>query len=158
MFVGVVRGPLASSHYPKVGEWMELGRRFDENAVRGFAELTGDMNPVHLDGPYFDGMDGPIVHGALVASLIPTTFATTFPGSIYRSQTLNYRVPVGVGRTVTAHIKVIRSVALRRDNVLLRCATTCVLRDGDVAVEGIAEVLIRTPATNLLNKQSATNA
>ncbi len=101
-------------------------RTLDAAAVRAFAELCGDFNPVHLDPGFAAGtrFGKPIVHGLLTASLISTVVGTRLPGkgSIYVSQDLRFKAPVYVGETVRAEA-VVREVHHARRRVVLdtRC-------------------------------------
>ena len=66
--------------------------------VLAFAELSGDINPVHLDDAYAAGtmFKKRIAHGFLTASLFSTVLGTKLPGPgcIYLSQSLKFRAPV----------------------------------------------------------------
>ena len=110
----------------EVGQTARFEKRLDEDAVRAFAEISGDANPVHLDADYAAStrFGRPIVHGLLTASLISTVVGTRLPGmgSIYVSQTLRFRKPVYVGDVVRAEVTV-REVHPQRRRVLLdtRC-------------------------------------
>ena len=73
--------------FPFVGDWADGTRCFQANDVATFSDLTGDSNSIH--DPC---RDGSIAHGLLVASLIPAVFARAFPGALYRSQTLTFKV------------------------------------------------------------------
>ena len=143
-----LRGPLLRARAPAAGDWVELSRRFDASIVRAFAEVTGDANPIHVDADAPNPFGECVVHGALVASLIPACFSAVFPGAIYRSQTLKFLEPVPVGSLVRARIVVTRVRALdaRRDGrgsrTLLKCSTTCELPSDARAVTGEAEVLL----------------
>src|SRR6476660_5362757 len=69
--------------------------------VVGFAELTGDRNPIHL-AQHFAAktpFKTRIAHGLYTASLISAVLGTRLPGpgAIYISQTLNFRAPVRIG-------------------------------------------------------------
>ena len=72
--------------------------------VVGFAELTGDRNPIHLSEHFAakTAFGGRIAHGLYTASLISAVIGTRLPGpgAIYISQTLNFRAPVRIGDTV----------------------------------------------------------
>ncbi len=110
----------------EVGQKASVERTFDEAAVHAFAELSGDLNPVHLDAAFAarTRFGKPIVHGLLTASLISTVVGTRLPGqgSIYVSQTLRFRAPVFVGDTVRAEAEV-KEVHRERRRVVLdtRC-------------------------------------
>ena len=66
----------------KVGMSAEVCRTFTANEVKVFSDLTGDINPVHLDEKYASKtiFGSCIVHGALASSIFSTIFANTLPG------------------------------------------------------------------------------
>lgn len=94
-----------------IGMEASFVRRVKEEDLHGFAEITGDKNPIHLDDSYAAGtmFKGRIVHGALTASYISAVLGTLLPGpgAIYVSQSLNFRRPVRIGDEVTAKARVI---------------------------------------------------
>ena len=66
----------------KVGMYAEFSRSFSKRDVELFAELSGDINPVHLDTDYAKqtAFGEIIVHGAFLTSIFSTIFANTLPG------------------------------------------------------------------------------
>ncbi len=130
----------------EVGQTAFVERTFDEAAVRAFAELSGDFNPVHLDADFAatTRFGRPIVHGLLTASLISTVVGTRLPGlgSIYVSQSLRFRAPVHVGDTVRAEAEVTEVQRQRRRVVL---STRCLVGD-KVVITGEAVMWV-PPAT-----------
>ena len=70
----------------------------------GFAEVTGDRNPIHLSEHFAakTPFGTRIAHGLYTASLISAVLGTRLPGpgAIYISQTFNFRAPVKDRRTV----------------------------------------------------------
>ncbi len=114
----------------EVGMTAALERVLDEAAVRTFAALTGDVNPVHLDADYAAAtpFGRPIVHGMLTASLISAVLGTRLPGkgAIYVSQTVQFRAPVFVGDAVRAEVE-ITDIDRRRRRVTF--ATRCLVSD-----------------------------
>src|SRR6516225_5683309 len=93
-----------------IGQTAERRRAVTERDIETFAEVTGDVNPLHLDEAYARAttFGGRIAHGMLSASYISAVLGTELPGagSIYVSQTLNFRRPVRIGDEVTATVKV----------------------------------------------------
>ena len=74
-----------------------------DEMVRSFATLTGDTNPVHLDEIYAatTRFGKRIAHGMLAASLISAALANDLPGpgTVYLSQSLQFKAPVYPGDT-----------------------------------------------------------
>src|SRR5262245_4171106 len=79
--------------------------------VVGFAQLSGDENPIHRCEDWAAGtrFGQRIAHGLYTASLISAVLGTRLPGSgaVYRSQTLNFHAPVKIGDVVTVIVEVI---------------------------------------------------
>src|SRR6185436_12202667 len=79
--------------------------------VVGFAEISGDRNPIHLSEHFAakTRFGGRIAHGLYTASLISAVIGTRLPGpgAIYISQTLRFMAPVRIGDTVKASVEVI---------------------------------------------------
>jgi len=82
--------------------------------VVGFAEITGDRNPIHLSEHFAakTPFGGRIAHGLYTASLISAVIGTRLPGpgAIYMSQTLNFKAPVKIGDVVSASVEVVELV------------------------------------------------
>ncbi len=113
-----------------------------DEMIRTFAELSDDTNPVHLDDAYAatTRFGKRIAHGMLAASLISATLANDLPGpgTVYLSQSLQFKAPVYPGDTVTAIIEV---KSVRDDKPIATLITTCVNQDNVTIIEGEAVVL-----------------
>ncbi|MBI3170007.1 MAG: MaoC family dehydratase [Chloroflexi bacterium] len=113
-----------------------------DEMVRNFALLTGDSNPVHLDDAYAatTRFGRRIAHGMLAASLISAALANDLPGpgTVYLSQSLQFKAPVYLGDTVTAVIEV---KSVRADKPIATLTTTCINQDNVTVIEGEAVVL-----------------
>ena len=110
--------------------------------VVGFAEISGDRNPIHLSEHFAakTPFGGRIAHGLYTASLISAVIGTRMPGpgAIYISQTLRFLAPVRIGDTVEATVEIVELVEKGRRGKL-----KCECRVGDtVVLEGEAEVKI----------------
>jgi 3-hydroxybutyryl-CoA dehydratase len=118
-------------------------KTFTDEDVRGFAQISGDTNPVHLDDDYAAAtrFGRRLVHGMLTASLLSAALANDLPGegTIYMSQTLQFKAPVFIGDTITATVEVIK---YREERRIATLATTCTNQDGKVVLEGEAVVLV----------------
>ncbi len=92
--------------------------------VVGFAEITGDRNPIHLSEHFAarTPFKGRIAHGLYTASLISAVIGTRLPGpgAIYISQTLKFLAPVKIGDTVDAIVEV-TELNEERQRAKLRC-------------------------------------
>ena len=125
-----------------VGMTEKLAKTVSSSDVVGFAEVTGDRNPIHLSEHFAaqTPFGTRIAHGLYTASLISAVLGTRLPGpgAIYISQTLNFRAPVRIGDTVD----VIVSVAeLMPEKFRARLACTCSVGD-DVVLDGEAWVKV----------------
>jgi phosphate acetyltransferase len=125
-----------------VGDRASLDRTVTKRDIQLFAAVTGDVNPAHVDVLYARSSHFReiIAHGMLGGALISTVLGTRFPGpgTIYLGQTLKFLKPVHIGDTLTVTVTVTRLDA-GRGHVTL--ATTCVNQQGDVVIDGEAEVL-----------------
>jgi 3-hydroxybutyryl-CoA dehydratase len=111
--------------------------------IRAFAELTGDTNPVHLDDAYAAGtrFGRRIGHGMIAAGLISATLANDLPGpgTVYLSQTLQFKAPVFPGDTITATVEVKN---VRPDKPIVTLGTVCHNQANVVVLEGEAVVMV----------------
>ena len=125
-----------------VGMTEVLCKTIDSSDVVGFAEVTGDRNPIHLSEHFAakTPFGTRIAHGLYTASLISAVLGTRLPGpgAVYISQTLNFRAPVKIGDTV--EVKVIVA-ELMPEKTRARLACTCSVED-DVVLDGEAWVKV----------------
>lgn len=91
---------------PVVGERFGHTFTFSQEDVKRFAEVTGDVNPVHLDESFAAATPfrRPILHGFLSGSVFSKVFGTVFPGpgSIYLSQEMVFKRPMYPDKKYTA--------------------------------------------------------
>ena len=125
-----------------VGMAETLEKRIESSDVVGFAEVTGDRNPIHLSEHFAakTPFGGRIAHGLYTASLISAVLGTRLPGpgAIYISQTLNFRAPVRIGDTVRVEVRVAELMDARQ-RARLQC--TCSV-GADVVLDGEAWVKV----------------
>lgn len=88
-----------------------MSRVVSEADIVAYAELSGDYNPVHLDAEYaaHTVFQERIAHGILSAGYISALFGMKLPGpgSIYISQTLNFKGPVKIHDRVETTVRLI---------------------------------------------------
>ncbi|MFK8253562.1 MaoC family dehydratase [Ancylobacter terrae] len=125
-----------------VGQRETLMRTVMDEDVVGFAKLSGDDNPIHLNEMYAatTRFGQRIAHGLYTASLISAVLGTRLPGpgAVYRSQTLNFHAPVKIGDVVSIIVEVVELNPQGR-RVRLSCEA---LVDGKVVLDGEAEVSV----------------
>src|SRR5579871_2217382 len=128
----------------KVGMTERLKKTIAASDVVGFAQLTGDRNPVHLSEHFAarTQFGRRIAHGLYTASLISAVLGTRLPGpgAIYISQTLNFRAPVKIGDTVVVSVTV-QELIPEKSRARLSCV--CAV-EGDVVLDG--EALVKVPS------------
>jgi 3-hydroxybutyryl-CoA dehydratase len=125
------------------GEKASRTTLISDKMIRAFASLTGDTNPVHLDDAYAAGtrFGRRIAHGMIAAGLISATLANDLPGpgTVYLSQTLQFKAPVYPGDTITTTVEV---KSVRPDKPIVTLGTECRNQDNVVVLEGEAVVLV----------------
>lgn len=125
-----------------VGMSAAVGRTVTDADILMFAGVSGDTNPVHLDGELAGAsmFGGRIAHGMLSASYISTVFGTKLPGPgcIYLAQTLKFKAPVKAGDTVVARVTVVELIPEKRRALF---NTVCTV-GSKVVLEGQAEILV----------------
>ena len=130
-----------------VGATAELSLTVTDAAVLSYAMATGDYNPIHFDeeAGRRSVFGSRVAHGMLSAGLISAIIGTELPGpgSIYRSQTLQFYRPVRIGDVITARVEVLEVMAGVRHRVRLR--TSCCNQDGEVVIDG--EALVQLPVS-----------
>ncbi|HEX6363017.1 MAG TPA: bifunctional enoyl-CoA hydratase/phosphate acetyltransferase [Albitalea sp.] len=65
-----------------IGQGATLARTLTEADIAGFAAVSGDLNPTHLDDAYARsmGLNGKTAHGMWSGALVSTVLGTVFPG------------------------------------------------------------------------------
>jgi 3-hydroxybutyryl-CoA dehydratase len=127
---------------PEIGDTASLQKTVTEADVVGFAAISLDDNPVHLDEEYArtTRFGGRIAHGMLAASLVSAVLGTRLPGpgTIYLGQTLSFKGAVRIGDTITATVTVTK---VREDKPIATLETVVTNQQGDVVLSGEAVVL-----------------
>ena len=128
----------------EVGMNTEVTKVISEADVRAFADLSGDMNPLHLNKEFatHTRTEGRIVHGMVSASLLSTIvgYKLPGPGCLWMSQTLRFLHPVRIGDKVRARGSI---VELMQDKQRVKMEMVCRVEDQNV-IEG--EALVWVPS------------
>lgn len=128
-----------------VGDSASLSRLLTEKDIKVFAIMSGDINPAHVDIEFAqsDMFHKIIGHGMWGAALISTVLGTELPGpgTIYISQTIRFKKPVGIGDSLTVTLTAIEKKP-EKNRVIFSCE--CTNQKNELVIEGQAEVLAPT--------------
>ena len=124
-----------------VGDGFRFERFISSEDVQKFAEVVGDLNPVHLDSVFAEQsfFKKRIVHGAFLGGLISKVLGMDFPGqgTIYISQNSIFKRPVYVDTHVTVEVKITQVILEKRRLVL---DTNVLNANGEICLTGSATV------------------
>ncbi|MCK4782145.1 MAG: SDR family oxidoreductase [Desulfobacteraceae bacterium] len=142
-------GPVADQW--KVGDRREITHTFTKDDLDIFARLTGDRNPIHMNGRFASrsAAGGQVVHGMLAASFISTLIGMEIPGpgALWNAFQVNWREKIRLGDTLrfTATISLINSAL----NILVLQIVGCDISDANrVFLDGMAKVTLISHKAN----------
>jgi 3-hydroxybutyryl-CoA dehydratase len=123
-----------------IGQTCVYEQVIDDKLVRAFAELSGDRNPIHLDDAVAkqSKFGQRIAHGAILFGIVSKVLGMDMPGvgTVYLSQTCNFKLPVFIGDTVKLEAKIVELLP----KSIARISTVITKQTGEVVMDGIAEV------------------
>jgi acyl dehydratase len=129
-----------------LSDWLTIS----QSQVNQFAEATGDHQWIHVDvekataGPF----GGPIAHGFLTLSLIPSFFAASLHveearmGVNYGLNKVRFMAPVPVGSRLRARLTLLKSEPVDQGGVQMTWQVA-IEREGSVKPVCVAESLAR---------------
>lgn len=123
------------------GDHFRWERFISAEDVRRFAEVVGDLNPIHLDAEFAEKsfFKKRIVHGAFLGGLISKVLGMDFPGqgTVYISQNSVFKRPVYVDTKVIVEVKVMQVLAEKRRLIL---DTSILNENNEVCLTGSATI------------------
>lgn len=126
----------------KVGMFAETSMVVTGEKIDTFAELTGDVNPIHVDAEFAaQSMFGKrIAHGALSASLISAILGNDLPGSgaIFVELNMRFRRPAFIDDEITARAEV---AEINERTGRIKMKVTCSV-NGKQIIRGSAGVIV----------------
>jgi phosphate acetyltransferase len=136
-----------------IGQGATIRRALTDADVAGFAAISGDLNPTHLDEAYAqgEGMVGRTAHGMWSGALVSTVLGTVFPGpgTRYVEQHLRFISEARVGDLLDVSVRV-KAKDAATSFVTLDCAVR--RQDGQDLMLG--EAIVKAP----LHKQRVRSA
>ena len=121
----------------KIGDRASIIKRFVDEDILIFSELSKDKNPIHLDSNFASktNFGRKIVHGMLIASLFSGLLGEKLPGkgTIYLGQTITFIKPVFINEEVTASVEI---KYIRKDKPIYTLKTICETKLNGIVVDG----------------------
>jgi acyl dehydratase len=104
-----------------IGRAYTLVRHVTRQDVDTFANLCGDVNPLHMDDAF--GARTPfgqrVVHGLFTGALVSTAHTNlTGPGFVYVGQELRFLGPVFIDDSLTVEVRIVERKEAKRILVL----------------------------------------
>jgi acyl dehydratase len=131
---------IASSDSFKVGQHVSSSELIDDKMVRGYADLTGDHNPIHVDDAFAKKtkFGQRIAHGGILFGLASKVLGEKMPGlgTIYMSQLVNFHAPVFINDTVTC----VATITALLPKHVAKISTVVTKQDGTVVMDGVSTV------------------
>jgi 3-hydroxybutyryl-CoA dehydratase len=124
-----------------VGQKVEETSSYTTDDVKTFAELSGDINPIHLNPEFAQRtpFKKQLVHGFLYASNISKIIANSLPGpgSIYIHQELNFLNPVFHDEQLLTRVEI---VEIKKEKNIYVLNTTITKNNSVIVLSGKAVV------------------
>ena len=138
-------GSLGHGHYFEdlsLGMEASVAKKITGQDIAAFAELSGDVNPVHLSDDFAAAtiFKKRIAHGFLTGSLFSTVLGTKLPGPgcIYLSQSMKFKAPVYIGDEVVATLRV-TGLDAEKGRATFACDAAV---NGKTVLEGEAVIMV----------------
>jgi len=123
----------------------------DPSMVRGYAELLGDKNPLHLDSAFAatTKFGKPIAHGGILFGLVSRILGMEFPGpgTVYLSQLMNFHKPVFIGERLRFQLGITELLPKEGASISVKVTNGA----GDLVADGDAK--IKLPGWCLLRRK-----
>ena len=108
-----------------------------EQHVAGFAEISGDYNPLHFDETFAAGtkFGRLVVQGGLTTGLLHALVATDLPGpgTVFLSQNWRFTAPVFIGDTITAEAEIL---SVHETKPVTQLGVKVTRQDDEIVLEG----------------------
>ncbi|KAL5581191.1 hypothetical protein UlMin_013633 [Ulmus minor] len=127
----------------KVGDTLRKTRTFTNEDVIEYSKVTYDTNPLHFDSESarIAGFEDRLVHGMLVAALFPRIISSHFPGAIYVSQSLHFKLPVYIGEEIFGEVEATH-VRESKNRYIAKLKTRCFKNGELLVIDGEAMAIL----------------
>ncbi len=123
--------------------------------VEGFAQFSGDRNPVHLaaDAAREYGFSRPFAHGAILTAVVSRLIGMRVPGpgAVWMNQHMDWLKPVFVGDSVKVEAE-IESVSTGAETLMLQLRAAN--QNGEAVMRGSAQVKLAPKLAEKAPKQA----
>lgn len=141
---------LFSSSEPRIlktGDILRQSRIFSNVDIVEYSKVSHDSNPLHFDSEAAQkaGFEDQLVHGMLVAALFPRIISSHFPGAVYVSQSLHFRLPVYIGDEITGEVQAI-NIRENKKRYFAKFSTKCFKNGDHIVLDGEAMAILPTLA------------
>lgn len=128
----------------KIGDKATFTKSVTNEDIQDFARVSGDNQPLHLDDAFAakTRFKKRIAHGMLSAGFISAVLGTKLAPNavvVYLGQQMRFRLPVGIGDTITAEAEV---TGIDENRRIVTVRTDCLNQNGDAVLTGEATVLL----------------
>jgi 3-hydroxybutyryl-CoA dehydratase len=135
------RNPLTLKQL-NVGQTYKTSFAITAELIEGFARVTGDYNPIHLDEDYARQtiFEKRVAQGMLAAGLLSGVLGCQFPGTgtIYLSQALKFLKPVFIDDEITLRLEILEIINAKKR---VRLETAFTNQKGEAVITGEAWVM-----------------
>lgn len=127
----------------EIGMKGSFAKKVTDELVRAFAEISGDVNPIHLDDEKAKEsvFKKRVAHGMIGASFISATLGNIMPGfgTIYLGQELRFVKPVFIDDVLTTEVE-IKSISEKN---IAKIDTVVLNQNDEIVICG--EATVRLP-------------
>ena len=125
-----------------IGDFAEIEKKMTLDMVKGFASISEDFNPVHIDKKYATNSryKKQIIHGLMATSLFSGLFGTKLPGigCVYKSQNIRFKRPIYIGDVVKAKVEV---TDVNEEKKVVTFSTRCFVNK-KLMIDGESEIFV----------------
>ena len=139
-----VNSAFVSQEHPvrqyNVGDTCTYRQVINDKMVRGYADMTGDYNKIHVDDAFAKQtkFGQRIAHGGIMFGMISKVVGSEMPGfgTVFLSQLINYRAPVFIDDTISLEATITELLAKH----VARISTVLKKQTGQIVIDGISTV------------------